>query len=240
MSQDPVIIGIATIDGRQRALKDTLESLAPQADAICVYHNGYEPRQIYPGNVVSFFGDCHRGDMGDTGKFFPFSSHWPTQPSGYCLTCDDDLIYPPDYVERMIEGIERYERKAVCSFHGKAFTQHAYPWYNSPGERFPCLREVISDRRITIPGTGVMGWHSSLLTVSLDDLPYDGICMADILFAKLCNERKIPRYVLAHDEGWIRHTNKIDMDSTVWRVNKKDEAKTSYISDVFNSVEWAL
>ncbi len=231
----PVIIGIATIDGRQEALIETLESLAPQADCIWVHANDYVPDLSRWENVVRT-GPVLR-DVGDIGKFWTFFTGTPFPPL-YCLTCDDDLIYPPDYVERMIEGIERYERKAVCSFHGKRWIEHHDPWYHAPGERFPCLREVLSDNRITIPGTGVMGWHSSLLTVTLDDFPAPN--MADIWFGKKCNDLGIPRYVLAHEEGWIRHTDKIDMDSTLWRVNKADAAKTDYITGVFNSVRWKL
>lgn len=230
---DPVIIGIATFDGpgRRESLLESLESLAPQAEMIHVYASDHTP--VTPFENV--YAHVNTASIGDAGKFYSFAML--EMGSYYCLTCDDDLIYPPDYVERMIEGIERYDRKAVCSFHGKAFTGKAYPWYRAQGERYPCLRTVDADAQITIPGTGVMGWHSSLLSVSMEDFPEPN--MADIWFGKKCNDLGIPRYALAHQEGWIQHAD-IDMDTTLWRVNKKDTEKTDKITEVYNSVNWKL
>ncbi|WP_422824221.1 glycosyltransferase [Xenorhabdus thailandensis] len=38
--------------------------------------------------------------------------------TGYLFTLDDDLIYPPDYIEKLIEKIEKYERNVFICVHG--------------------------------------------------------------------------------------------------------------------------
>ena len=230
--REKVIIGIATYDGpgRSKSLQETLESLKGQADHIIV-------------------GTDNR--LGDATKFKPFfATPYPlvddpmkaedygmrTRYEGYFLTCDDDLIYPPDYVERMIEGIERYNREAVVSFHGKRVDKIGTPWYRFSGLRARCLGEVSGDMRIHVPGTGCMGWHSSTVRFIQEDFPEPN--MADIWAAKKLQEAGVPCYVLAHDEGWIRHTKHIPMDDTLWRTNKANDDKTQYMTEVFNGVKW--
>ena len=212
--KDKVIIGIATIGGREEALQETLSSLKGQADHIVV-------------------GTDHR--LGDATKFKPFFSD---KYEGYFLTCDDDLTYPPDYVEQMIAGIERYNREAVVSFHGKRVDSIAEgdPWYKFAGMRYQCLGEVHPDYPIHIPGTGCMGWHSSLVNWSRDD--FEEPNMADIWAGVKLERAGISRYVLAHDEGWIKHSRHVNMNQTLWRTNKADGKKTAYMTKIFSSVEW--
>lgn len=239
---DPVIIGIATYDGpgRRESLRETLDCLVGQvdrevSDEMIVYCNDYIPRgsfalefddlYMYSGQVLLY------GDLGDSGKFYPFNG---LGVDAYCFTCDDDLIYPADYVERMIEGIERYNRETVVSFHGRQLFGPVDSYYGATARHFPCTAATTGDNRVTVIGTGCLGWHSSLLSVSLDDFPHKN--MADILFSKVCNDREIPRIVLGHEAGWIRHSKHIKYEDTIAGRKDNDELQTT----VFNSVEWVL
>ena len=42
------------------------------------------------------------GDIGDRGKFY-----WCEKIKGIHLTVDDDILYPADYVEKIVEGMNR-------------------------------------------------------------------------------------------------------------------------------------
>jgi len=226
---DKVIIGIATIGGREEALQETLDSLRGQADHIVV---GTDHRLGDATKFKPFFPKIKVDDKGEEVETMKYS--------GYFLTCDDDLIYPPDYVEKMIEGIERYNREAVVSFHGKRVDKVSKgdPWYKFIGMRYRCLGEVFPDHLVHMPGSGCMGWHSSTVQFVQADFPNPN--MADIWVGKKLEHLDIPRYVLAHDEGWIKHTKKISMNDTLWRINKADADKTAFITDVFEMVEWKV
>ena len=43
---------------------------------------------------------------------------WRDGFEGYVLTVDDDIIYPPDYVESHLTWLKAYDNKAITGFHG--------------------------------------------------------------------------------------------------------------------------
>lgn len=255
----PIIIGIATIEARKESLVDTLESLYDQCDEIVVYQNGFNsfdinnaPHEDRLCDLTICSSEVNDGvDLGDVGKFFDFFNQYVI--SAYQLICDDDLIYPPDYVQAIIEDIERHERKAVVGFHGKEYYGPVESYYRSFGEaisngeafNYRCLDYVDArmykgkyDNPVTVIGTGCTGWHSSLFKdnpISMDDFKHPN--MADIWFSKKCNDLSIPRYVIPHEAGWINHTIKIDLADTIASKSFNDD---TIQTEVFNSVEWKL
>ena len=92
-----VVVGMATMPGREQLVIKAVESLKPQCDHIHVYDNGKE-----------------EVDLTDNGKFRFLELY--TEPV-YYFSCDDDFIYPKDYVSRSIKAIER--RKSIITYHGR-------------------------------------------------------------------------------------------------------------------------
>ena len=106
---------LASIPARRDSLRRVVESLLPQVDRLGVYLNGY-------GDVPEFLADDRidvarsedHGDLGDAGKMF-----WAAEPGvDYHLACDDDILYPADYVARMVAEVDRYGRRALVGCHG--------------------------------------------------------------------------------------------------------------------------
>lgn len=244
----PVIIGIATIRERRESLAETFESLLNQADRVLIYPNDYDP-MVDRWDKVAFRSN-KLGDIGDIGKFAAIWMPVFNRPDEYyCFVCDDDLIYPPDYVAKTIAAIERHDRKAVVGYHGKLYFGPVSSYYgdlqnhvdNWGAHNHRCLDEVVGPRdwRVTIIGTGCAAWHSSLFEenpLSMDDFKHPN--MADIWFSKKCNDLGIPRYVIPHDAGWIRHSDKVDAarDTIAARYRNDDAVQTA----VFNSVYWEV
>ena len=46
---------------------------------------------------------------------------------GYCFTVDDDLIYPEDYIETMINGIEKHNNPVAM--HGRCLSDYPVKSY---------------------------------------------------------------------------------------------------------------
>jgi len=184
------IAGIATIKGREQALEDTIDSLQNQMDDIYVFDGNKK------GDAVKF--DAYNKDC-------------------YYFSCDDDLIYPPDYAQRMILSNHKYDN-AIITCHGRIFIPPITDYYKN-GIKYHCLHEVVEDVRVDCGGTGVMMMKGQL-DFKLDDFKTKN--MADIWIALFANKQHKRIVCLSHKSGWIRHTDKIDLNKTIHAMNVND------------------
>lgn len=215
---DRITASFAAIPSRIDNARRVYEDLSMQADEVRVHTNGFTVPFNYSGPE----------DLGDAGKF----AHGPQE--GYWIVCDDDLFYPPDYVEQLIAKIEEYGREAVITLHGKRFDR-------TPVDRFcrgftanyRCLDRVAEDVPVHVPGTGVLGFHVDTIRPTLGDFPLRMKNMADLHFGRLCQAKGVPIICAAHEKDWITH--QWVPGSTLWRESLKDDALQT---ELVNSVEW--
>lgn len=74
----------------------------------------------------------YAGNIQDNGKFYAVDK---IDKSSYVFTVDDDIIYPKDYVRRMITKVEEYGRKAVVGVHCVTLTKEQQRYYDAPKRR---------------------------------------------------------------------------------------------------------
>jgi len=227
-----VIAGIATIDGRQDSLYSTVKSLIDQVDELYIYANDYSPDADDPGGDVLDRGVWDWGaDHGDAGKFKALTY---LKYGDIYLSCDDDLIYPPDYVENITAGLERHP-DSIVSYHGRIMAQgeHFQSYYaNSYG--FPCLGDVPMDLRVDAAGTGVMAFHVEHAP-DLEWILSQPKNMADIHMARHAKAKGLKLITLAHPANWITHGD-IDLNDTIWaRAHKNDNIQTKLMREVMDA-----
>jgi glycosyltransferase involved in cell wall biosynthesis len=194
-----VSVCIASIPSRKKLLIKAIKSLLPQCDKMFLYLNNYKKKDAkeiknISGKIEYVIGDNSKGDA---GKFF-----WAKGLKGYIFTCDDDIVYAKDYCSNAIEGIERYKRIAIITYHGKTFTFPIVKFYKGHTSFFHCLEDVNEDSFIHVGGTGVMAWHSDTITPKMKYFPSPN--MADIHMAILAQKEKKPIVVLKHKKGWLK------------------------------------
>lgn len=229
-----VTANVASMPPRVKSLHKVVDSIIDQVDELNVYLNEFTsiPKFLNHPKINTFLGDEHNGDLGDVGKFFAHSNWKP----GYVFTIDDDLIYSPDYVFKMIMGVERYCRKAVVSIHGRRFTHIPISsYYQCKCDAFRCFSNCPKDEFIHIPGTGVMAFHTDTIKPALKDFPTTN--MADIWMGVLCQKTKTPVVMLAHEQGMVKDSPYYDKQHTIYRsLLRADDFQT----EVVNSNKWVL
>ncbi|KAB7741920.1 hypothetical protein GA707_17105 [Nostocoides sp. F2B08] len=209
---DRVRIGIASMVGREDGLAEVLTRLVPQADEVFVYLNGMS--EVPPGlrgeDRVRFVTGP---DLGDRAKFVFMDGF-----EGYYLLCDDDITYPPFYVRAIVDGIERYGRRAVVGWHGSLITEAYTDFYDVKGSREVVAfnREVRTDVPVHMLGTGIAGFHTSTIDIALEDFLLPN--MGDVWLAFAAQRQRVPMVVLSHERGWaspmVRGARSISREST--------------------------
>lgn len=199
----PVVANICSIPARENLLKQALQSFSSQVDSINIYLDGYERIPDFVkkchANVKIYLSSAHPG-LRDNGKFLNFAHH---TNDCYYFTMDDDIIYPPDYVERMIQGIESYSRRAVVGLHGVLLPENPESYFTSFRKVHCFNRELEADFIVNNLGTGTVAFHSSTIR-GLDITHFKKPGMADLYFSVFCKQQHIPMIALSRPEEWLR------------------------------------
>lgn len=240
MDKKEVFVGIAAIPEREKALEETIKSLINQVDRIGVYLNNWD-HPILPAYLnhkkIEIMTSQKNGDYGDAGKFY-----WVDNFKGYYFTCDDDIVYPKDYISRTISAIKKYNNKAVIGFHGSIIKDDFETYYD------PKYRQVLSfateranDTPVHILGTGTIGFNTDTIKVSFADFLEPN--MADIWFAKLGQEQEVAFIVQKHKKGEMISIESVQ-DTSINKDSKnnlKSVKNTKQLQDdIVKSIKWKI
>lgn len=219
------IFNVATYK-RDEFLFKTIDSIYNQADEINIALNSHIeiPLKLQNDSKINCF--ITDNSIGDGFKFYRLN-----ESDGYYFTIDDDLIYPQDYADFMIEKYHRYGGLYIMSLHGRTFFQYPVEsYYRSPHHNNRCLGTVPNDVFVHFGGTGVMMFHTDLFKFNYKDIKYAN--MADIWIGKFAAERGIRIVCLAHNQGYLKYQAEIGKN-TIFDKNKyNDKIQT----DLTNSI----
>lgn len=182
-----VIINIATKGDRPEQLAKTLDSLKGQADAINVHDNSKGPI-----------------DYTDNAKFSTLKMY---KEPVYYLTCDDDIIYPLNYVNNMKYAIEKY--KCIVSFHGRILKPNASSYY-SGHDVYDFRQHCPESKIVDVGGTGVMGFRTDYFNpTELYKSEYK--CMSDLVLSLEAKKQGKTIVMASHLGNWLIQQEVNDM-----------------------------
>ncbi len=196
---EPVTFSLASIPERATSLKLTIKSIYDQCDQIYVYLNGYDevPGFLSQSKIKVFRSQDH-GDLSANGKVWFLKEE---NVRGYVFLIDDDIIYPKNYVRRMIETLHKYKHKFAVCVHGSIFSDQLR-WYYQRSAMFPFRRALIHDAIVNLPGSGTFAFHADTLEVSYDD--FAPFTMVDLILGILCKNQSVPIVSVARHREWLR------------------------------------
>lgn len=225
------IVAMATFPPRLDGMLETVRRLLPQCDVLHIYMNGYTERPAgLPEDpkldIILAGGDSPFTDLGSHGKFY-----WVGDEEGYYCSVDDDILYPADYIDKLVEGVERYGRKAIVGFHGGIYRL-------GQGTAFPVrgitreLRQLFgysarqgTDVSVHTLGAGVMASYPTAIGLNTTAFA-SAVGSGDDEDVALFSQRTgTPCVRLASKENWILPNSK------VWQIDalhrRKDYMSTS-------------
>ena len=198
---------IATQPHRVETLKRTVESIYNQVDVIRVYLNGFDkiPNIDNPDSKIVY---AQGKDLTDNGKFYFLN--YQARKGEYYFSADDDLIYPPDYVTKTIDFIDRYE--CIATYHGRILQGKGKHYYRDH-DAYLCLDGVTFEDteaiKVDVCGTGVTAFNTNyfhpkdihLATVQK---------MSDLVFSLEAASQGKTIGLFEHNKNWIKDANPDD------------------------------
>jgi FkbM family methyltransferase len=225
--------GVASYPPRIKSLEQAVESIINQVDFLHVYLNGYSyvPKFLNRDKIHVYLSQDHLGDLGDSGKFFQVGTI-----SGYYFSIDDDLLYPEGYVWYLIDKIEQYKRRAVIGVHARTMKPIVKSFYRDKARIYHCLKQLRKDQITHVLGTGTTAFHSETMQIRIADFEIPN--MADIWFAILGQQQRVPFIAVARKNEWLKLTKLNNPKDTIYgRFANTDEVQTIIYNRIKN---WKL
>jgi hypothetical protein len=223
------VIGMASIPSRVDTLEIVIKRLHVQVDVIELALNGYKKIPPFLSKYSKVNPMLTDNTMGDANKYKNVEMY----NNDYYFSCDDDILYPMDYVDIYIKYIDLYQ--CLITSHGSLIPPRKLAsYYKGRVMKSHCLRDC-KEERVHIPGSGVSGYHTSFL--KLKHSHFEMPNMADIFLGIQCYHQNVECISIPHSEGWIQGgLNELLNRDTIWDSHRKnDKVQTKYI----NSINWS-
>jgi hypothetical protein len=209
-ARDPIVAaelpfiyaGMASIPDREDQMKKTISCIIPYVDRLFLLLNEYKEIPEWLSayeNITTYLGRRESFNMGDAGKFFGLNSI--REKDFFYFTLDDDLVYPQDYIWKMIRKIEQFHRKAIVGCGGYIMKSQVSHFYKDRQISWHISMHNDKDRPVQILHTGISAWHSSVMDFQPGECKKAN--MSDLWLALAAQKNQVPRILIQRSANWI-------------------------------------
>jgi hypothetical protein len=204
-----IIVGMATTNERARFAETAVESLVDQADEIIVYNNSNEAH-----------------DYTDNAKFHALTLF--NEPV-YYLSCDDDILYPSDYVSTMVEAIER--TGTIVTHHGRELLGLDRNYYRGH-KGFRCLDDNDKEQVIDVAGTGVTAFRTDYFNPTEIYKATDKR-MSDLVFSLAAAQQGKQITILKHTKNWLKDL-RVPQGLSIHFMERRNTRQNELANEIYN------
>ena len=154
-----------------------------------------------------------------------FLSHENYPSDTIWLGTDDDIEYPPGYVE-LTKGWLAATNYQLVSWHGRTVIKRPMESHYRDSQSHPCLGTVPYLIAVDFVGSGVSSFLLGKLRLKDEDFPiYDA---EDVTLSTAAFKRGMSSFVLPHPQGWIKYDHAaIPVESTIWGYKHNDDGEVT-------------
>lgn len=224
-----ITVNIASIPTREQHLEEIIKSQIQYVDRFEVYLNNYNYIPRYLNNSkINVYTSQQYGDLGDCGKFFNIE-----RINGYVICLDDDLHYPNDYIEKMIEKIDLHKRTSLICVHGNLLPSNNINSYYKEKHGLHFSKELSGDTLVDIPGTGTLGLHADFIKIPFNIFKSNN--MTDLWLGLYALQQNIPIWCISRRYHWLQQVTFNNLDKSIrQRYCKNDHLQTEIANNIIN------
>jgi hypothetical protein len=175
-----IICGMATTSERMQYADKAINSIIRYVDDLHLYNNSV--------NI----------DRADNGKYWGLFLY--SKEPVYYLTLDDDIIYPPDYVDTMLEAVEKHN--SIVTHHGRILKGTGLNYY-SDHKAFNFFSKNEQETILDVFGSGVTAHRSDYFNPK--DMPFEKqLMMSDLVASLKAAEQGKVITLLKHEAYWLK------------------------------------
>jgi hypothetical protein len=224
----PIIGGMATMPSRENSLIEALPSILKNVDILYLYLDKYKyvPKFLYEFKKIKIIENLN---IGCSGKFLGLQMH---HKSCIFFGFDDDIIYPNNYVEHLINALSKENFKAIVGVHGLNIKKP----FNSYVKDIFCyhFEEKLDESKYSdILGGGTIAFHSNFYTPNINSWSMTN--MDDLQIMRECIEQNLKRVCISRPKNFLKAIAKKQPDS-IWQKNiLNDFRETKFIQQTLKN-----
>jgi hypothetical protein len=216
------VAAIATLASRLETFQKVLPVIHAQVNHVFIYLDGYS---VLPSFLAAFDRITVRRaeDVGDLHCSSRFLCLQDLIAPTVVTVVDDDIIYPPDYVDLLVSALQQIEGKAIVGVHGRIFVP-PHESYARNVATFHFTHQLAQARHVHELGIGTCAFISSNFNV--DPSQWGATNMDDINVAIEAQRRGLPRIAVARAAGWLKPCAEPQPDN-LWAKTLIDDSEQS-------------
>ena len=196
------VFSLNTIHNRVKNLDIIIPIILEQADKLYVNLIGYKEIPEILNNDKITVNQFDEG--GSELRFYNYNDDFGTDEV-YYFTIDDDILYPDNYSEVMINKMIEYDNKVVCCLHGSMINFKVNSNYYKNRYIYNYKDEIKKDFFVHIPGVGTTCFYKKNFKVNLEDFKVRN--MSDPYIASFLFEQNIKPVSIARKRLWLKDLN---------------------------------
>lgn len=219
----------ASLPDRFKTLEKSVKSILPQVDTMQVVLNNYKsvPKFLEHEKITVV---RHDNSLEDGSRFINIE-----RESGYTLVFDDDILYPSNYVERMIECIEYlthfHDQEVIVGPMGKVLKPRPIrSYYQNIDRSYKTFSEVNHHYVVDVIGACGIMWNAEKVKITQDIIQTPN---SDLCVAKFAKENNVLQICVAHKAGWLINLMtelSVQTPSIFRKYRHKDEKLTEFVN----------
>jgi len=221
IGQHPMVVGgMATMPSRLDTLWQAINSILPQLDRLYLFFDRFEKPPIIRHPKIVCLNSQTFGDHRANGKFLGLLM---SNRDPYYFSLDDDILYPKDYVQRMVGYLQENGDRVAVGVHG-SILKAGFNRYLT--DRNTAHRSMKTEEAQSVDVLGTCTTAFRTRTISFDVRQWKQRNMVDLMFAHECKRHRIERRLIPRDEKWIQCLAENQADSIFLALNQDDRVQT--------------
>ena len=202
-----IIANVATFPGRRAIAADAIKSIAAQVDKVNIVLNEYVyiPGELKGVPKANFIFPPR--DLKDVGKFLPF-----VEEKDDVFLIDDDIIYPNNYVDRMMLFRETiHDIHPIVGLHSVTYSDY-YEGRHGVGRLVDLFSNGLDRPRLVNQiGTGTV--YCKGYQMPKFDFMEGSERFVDVRFARHSYREGFPNISVAREANWLKQ---LEIDSSIF------------------------
>lgn len=214
-----IVASISCIKHRRHNLHNVLRSVLPQCDSV-ILHIDFSPMQYElpnTNNLIVFVHDSQTSEIRTVDAAL--------NTDAYYFMIDDDIIYPSNYMNTMVNMLDAYNNVPILCVHGSIINfKKDDNWYRNRIV-FHFASGLYEPQIINVPGAGT----SCFYTGSFVPEKYTNLNMTDIQIARQAKMTNTPILCINRPAYWLNPIN--DSGECIYENIGFYEKRNKYIRD---------